>query len=518
MKKSVMDIRLNIKPIYIGFEHLYYYEGPCRMAGGEAIQPGFDAVLQGKMYKGFLGNIDKYLSDEKFNILKPSTTKGFDDWVLSDEMVDTLLVDDHETDVYLVSSNFGANTILEEFCTKTEKPIIVNPTKSFGSLAAVASYGVGSDIIPCFDWLELVRTMELLRAQKCVSKANILLAPRFGGTKAVAGGNDTFNNLIEVTKKLGTRFRYVNVHELMDQMKPLPEGGNYTTPGRETPNITEAEIEALTKMADEMMADAEPCIVDKQFLLNSLIAWKQVQKNMDLYDCSGFVAPCPDACSTRRLNEIQFTFCLTHSLNLDLGFASACEYDVTAAVVMLLLMSVSGKSAYMGNTLPIVTTEGRIELPPHINEAEVPADLTYEDAQHLYSTLHSTPCRHLHGLEKAADKYALRHFAYDQGFGAIQRHEFNDDKGQIITFCRISQDLKQMLIGTGEIAFGVGYDTDNCNGGFVFKVSDSRELFKKQMQFGLHLPIVYGDYADDLVFLAKRMGLEPVVDKVPERD
>jgi len=514
MKKSVMDVKLNIKPVFIGFEHLYYYEGPCRMAGGEAIQPGFDEIVQGKMYKGFLANIEKYLSDKKFNVLTPSTTKGYDDWALNNEMIDVLLQDDFITDVYVVFSNFGANTILEEFCTKTKKPIIMNPTKSFGSLSAVASYGIGSDIIGCYDWPDLVHTMELLRAIKCVSDANILLAPRFGGTKAVAGGNDTFNNLGEVTQKLGTRFRFVNVHELMDQMKPLPEGGNYTTPGRETPNITDAEREELSKMADEIMKDAQPCIVDKQFVLNSLSAWKQVQKLMDIYDCSGFVAPCPDACSTRRLNQQQFTFCFTHSLNLEEGFASACEYDVTAAVVMLLLMAVSGKSAYMGNTLPVTATEGRIEWPPHIDEKEIPSGITYEDASKLYTTLHSTTCRHLHGIQKAADKYALRHFAYDQGFGAIQRHEFNDDVGQKITFCRISQDLKKMLIGTGEIAFGVGFDTDNCNGGFAFKVSDAKGLFKKQMQFGLHLPIVYGDYADDLAFIAERMGLEVVMDKV----
>lgn len=514
MKKSVRDVRLTVKPIFIGFEHLYYYEGPCRMGGGDAIQPGFDEVFQGKMYKGFMANIAKYLPQETVNVLEPSITKGFDDWVLSNAMIDVLLSDEAKTDVYLVFSNFGANTILEEFCTRTKKPILMNPTKSFASLSAVASYGVGADIIACFDWPELARKLELLRAQKVVSTANLLLAPRFGGTKAVAGGNDTFNNLLEVTQKLGTRFRFINVHELMDQMKVMPEAGNHTTPGRATPNITDGEIAELEKMADEIMAEATPCIIEKKFVVNSLIAWKQVQKNMDLYDCSGFVAPCPDACSTRRLNQIQFTFCFTHSMNLEQGLASACEYDVTAAVCMLLLMAVSNKAAYMGNTLPIVTTEGRIEWPPHIDEKELPSGITYDDAKKFYSTLHSTPCRRLHGLQQAADNFALRHFAYDQGFGAIQRHDFNADKGQRLTFCRISQDLKKMLIGSGEVAFGVGFDTDNCNGGVVFKVSDARTLFKKQMEFGLHLPIVYGDYVEDLVFLAKRMGLEPVVDQI----
>ena len=67
-----------------------------------------------------------------------------------------------------------------------------------------------------------------------------------------------------------------------------------------------------------------------------------------------------------------------------------------------------------------------------------------------------------------------------------------------------------MLIVSGEIVTGTGFDTDNCNGGFVFKVADTRDLFKKQMRFGLHLPLVYGDIADDLEELAKRLGMEPV--------
>ena len=48
MKRSVTDVKLNVKPVFIGFEHQYYYEGPCRMAGGDAIKPGFDAIVQGK--------------------------------------------------------------------------------------------------------------------------------------------------------------------------------------------------------------------------------------------------------------------------------------------------------------------------------------------------------------------------------------------------------------------------------------------------------------------------------------
>ena len=509
MKRSVTDIKLTVKPVFIGFEHQYYYEGPCRMAGGDAIKPGFDAVVQGKMLKGFLANVNKYVASTGANVLEPAIVRGTDDWDIKDSYFEEMLADDQKTDLYVVMSNFGANQILVEFCCRTSKPVVMNPTKSFGAMSTAPAQRRGADILPAFDWPEVSRYCSILRAEKAVRTANILLAPRFDSTTPKAGGNDSFTCLSDVTRQLGCHFRHVNVHELMDMMNPLPEEGNATTPGRATPNITPEEVARCEEMADEMVASADPCIVDKGFLVKSLVAWTVVQKLMDLYDCSGFTAPCPDACSTRRLNEQQFTFCLAHSLNLEQGFGSACEYDITSVVCMIAEMALSNSAAYMGNTLPVVVTEGRIEWPVNVHEEDV-AGISLEDAANMYSVIHSTPCRKLHGLEAAADAYALRHFAYDQGFGAIQRHDFTADAGQKITLCRISPNLDEMLIVSGEIVTGTGFDTDNCNGGFVFKVADTRDLFKKQMRFGLHLPLVYGDIADDLEELAKRLGMEPV--------
>ena len=81
-------------------------------------------------------------------------------------------------------------------------------------------------------------------------------------------------------------------------------------------------------------------------------------------------SPCPDACSTRRLNEQQFTFCLAHARNLEQGFGSACEYDVTSVVCMIAEMALSNSAAYMGNTLPVVVTEGHIEWPVNMHEED----------------------------------------------------------------------------------------------------------------------------------------------------
>ena len=47
--RTVNDVKLNVKPIFFCMEHKYYYEGPCRMASGQALEPGFDAMVNGKI-------------------------------------------------------------------------------------------------------------------------------------------------------------------------------------------------------------------------------------------------------------------------------------------------------------------------------------------------------------------------------------------------------------------------------------------------------------------------------------
>ncbi len=506
MKKSVKDFQLNVKPVFFAMEHQYYYEGPCRMSSGDALKPGFDGVINGKIYKGFTQAIKFNLeNDPRFNVLEPATIRCTDDWDIKEEWFEEALKDDHEADFYLVNTAFGANTVIEEFCLRTKKPIAANPFKMFGQLCFASSVRRGADVIFALDWKELKSKLIGLLAEKIVRNANILCATRFGSDKAMAGGTDTFDNLNLVRDKLGTNFRYVNIHEMMDYMSPLPEGGNHTTPGRITNNITEEEIAQCEELADELMNGASFCNIEKKFVVNSLKAYKVVSKMMDYYDCSAFAAPCPDSCSTRRLNEIQFTFCLTHSLNLEQGFGSACEYDVTTALCMLIVMAISGKAAYMGNTLPCpVNEKGEINFSDPKYETDV------DTKENLYVCTHSTPCRAFHGFDNL-DEYALRHFALDAGFGAVQRHDFQKDKGQTITMIRISSDCKQMFIGKGEIVAGLGYDTDNCNGGFIFKVNDINDFFQKHARFGLHLPLVYGDYVEELSFVAERLGLEPVI-------
>ena len=265
-------------------------------------------------------------------------------------------------------------------------------------------------------------------------------------------------------------------------------------------------------MADELIAGAEEVDIDKQYVINSLVAYLTVRKNMDLKDCNGFTAPCPDVCSTRRLNEMKFTFCMTHSLNMEQGIPSACEFDTAAVLSQQALIAVSGKFPYMGNTFPIVYENGEFITRATEGLAEHKFDIMKENPENLYYMHHSVAHRRLANPNVAAP-YALRYFAYDQKFGATLRYDFDADAGKTITMCRFAPDGSCLFVCRGEIVFGSGYDRNNCTQKVIFRVNDQADAFQKQAMVGNHCCLVYGDYTKRLAGLAEALGIEAVVAK-----
>ena len=55
MIKKASEITLKVRPIALTIEHRYYYEGPCRFGQGEALQPGFDRLLNSQIAEEFMG-------------------------------------------------------------------------------------------------------------------------------------------------------------------------------------------------------------------------------------------------------------------------------------------------------------------------------------------------------------------------------------------------------------------------------------------------------------------------------
>lgn len=65
MIRKAADIKLKVLPVYAAAEHLYYYEGPCRFGQGEALQPGFDAIMTAQMISDYNAKL-KEIAPEAF--------------------------------------------------------------------------------------------------------------------------------------------------------------------------------------------------------------------------------------------------------------------------------------------------------------------------------------------------------------------------------------------------------------------------------------------------------------------
>ena len=49
MIKKTIDTVLNVRPIFVGIQHLYFYEGPCRFGEGDELMPEYDAMMNQEM-------------------------------------------------------------------------------------------------------------------------------------------------------------------------------------------------------------------------------------------------------------------------------------------------------------------------------------------------------------------------------------------------------------------------------------------------------------------------------------
>ena len=501
------EVVLNVRPVVIGFEHLYYYEGPCRFGKGEALQPGYDRLVNAQKTEEFMANLRRY-APEGVNIMDPVCGSRTDDWDNSEEMWDRFKEAILPADYLVVFCDIGVDELTIEMCQRFRKPMAITPMSAYSTPTLCAAIGSRNlcEFKGFMKWEDLGYYLGIMRARKVMQSTRVMLVSRMN-SQVSKSSVDTFISHDAITDRLGVQFRYVNLHELLDDMQPACEEGNYTTPGRRTWNLDDNDMAEIEKLADELMNNAAEVQVDRKYLINSLKAYYTVKKRMDFLDCNAFTVPCPDACSTRRINQGQFTFCLTHTLNMENGIPSACEYDVDAVLSEQALIAVSRKFPYMGNTSPLPMEGGKFQW--RFGSTEEGQAKLMSDPANVYLMQHSVAHRRISDPEKTSP-FALRHFAYDQKWGAVMRHDFDKDAGQTMTVCRFSPDGKKLFIGKGTVICGDGYDLDNCNNLVYFRVEDQKKFFEAQNNVGNHLAMVYGDYTQQLRDLAASLNVEVV--------
>ena len=75
---------------------------------------------------------------------------------------------------------------------------------------------------------------------------------------------------------------------------------------------------------------------------------------------------------------------------------------------------------------------------------------------------------------------------------------------------RIDPSCSKLFVARGEIVGGVGYGDYGCSEGVFFKVKDGNDFFQKQLDFGNHVPLVYGDCFDKVCELGHYLGMEVI--------
>jgi len=127
----------------------------------------------------------------------------------------------------------------------------------------------------------------------------------------------------------------------------------------------------------------------------------------------------------------------------------------------------------------------------------------------IVAVRHDVPALKVKGLAGPDLPYEIRGFTFN-GWGGTIRYDFTLDIGQQVTLARFDPMATKLLVAKGEIAGGGGFNQIGCSLSAHIKVEDAVELLHKEVDFGHHLAMAYGDYSHDLKELGKMMKFEVV--------
>jgi L-fucose isomerase-like protein len=172
--------------------------------------------------------------------------------------------------------------------------------------------------------------------------------------------------------------------------------------------------------------------------------------------------------------------CFAYTNLRDEGVPSACEADIISLLSMIILNYIAEKPCFMGNTF-IDTTDETLILS------------------------HCVCPRKMEGYNANPTPYTLRRYHREKFTGSLTAF-VKMKKDQEVTICRLSGDLKNMLIASGIIADSVEMEDDTyCRVKAKVKVKNPKEFIHKAT--GNHHVMVYGDYREQLKKLNEILGI-----------
>ena len=463
-KMKPMDLKIGVKPVFVQLIHSAAYEGPCRVGDKTQMDPETEKQRSEESFKRFVDGISENLSPDAV-LLDPVKIKWKDNWIIPEEEIRKLQADLEEVDFFLVSgglSQYPAITIAHRY----KKPIVmVGYVVNVDVAAYLRSRGLEGYAPMDFD--ELNHLISLMRVRKALRKTKILVVTE--GDIIPLGVVSTIWNLDDLNQRLGVDHISVPSCTLFERME----------------KHSEEERKEAENLTDELIRNAEKVHMKRDDILSSVRFYVAARKTMDELECNAFSIPCFEICAKRTAEKNKVTFCLTHTLLKDEGLPSACEGDINVLMAMTLLMYLSKKSSYMGNS-----------------------SILSKD-KNIFAINHDVPGLKMKGFNTPDLPFEIRNFTVG-GWGVTIRYDFSQDIGEPVTLARFDPMARKLLVAEGEIVGGTGFDKIGCSLGIHVKVKDAVELFHREVDFGHHLALAYGHHATDLKELGRMMGFEVI--------
>ena len=461
-----IDVKVNVKPVFAQLVHSGTYEGPCRVGREEDLAPEAERQKGRAQFEEYTRDLREN-SGRDVRLLEPVYMEWGDDFVLPEAELAKLEPDVHDADLVLIAPSGLPQYPAIAIAQRYGKPV--------GMMGWVASVDVaaylrsrGLEGYAFLDYEHLKRVLSLLKVRKAFRRTRILVAAE-GNTRVPTGVVSSIWDLEGLKRRYGVDYTCVSAMDLIYGMDDLGE----------------AERQQAEELANRLIENAEDVHMSREDVLRSVEFYLTVRRALDAYECNAFVIPCFEICVKQVLAERRVTFCLTHSLLKDRGIPSACEADTNVLMAIAMLMYLSGKSVYMGNSYLV------------------------DRGENILAVHHDVPGLKMKGLDEPDLPYEIRNFTVG-GWGATIRYDFSRDIGAPVTLARFDPTGTRVLVVKGEMAGSGGVNQVGCALSAHIKVRDIVDLFHKEMGFGHHLAVVYGDYVQDVKELGEIMGLQVV--------
>ena len=467
MMNEALNLKVKVKPVLPLLVHSGVYEGPCRVGDEKSLNPEFERSRAEEELKKFCKTLKSKLTKEA-ELLDPTIIEWGEDWVIPREELKKIDSISDGVDLFLIARSGLTQYPSIEIARRYRKPVAM-----LGQVASVdiSAYlrARGMEGYAFIDFEELNHFISLLRVRKSLRQTRILIVSD-GGMLPVGVVSSVWN-MEDVKSRFGIDYKCVPSNEVFEEMDKVLQ--------------SKSEQKKAEEITDGLVKKADRIHMEKKYILQSVNFYLAVKNLMRRYGCNSFVIPCFELCVKRIPAERKVTFCLAHSLLKDEGFPSACEGDINVLLAMTLLMYLSRKSAFMGNSYML------------------------DEKENIIALHHDVPGLKMKGLEESDLPYEIRNFTVG-GWGATIRYDFSKDKGETVTLARFNPTATKLLVTKGKIVGCGGFDMVGCSLRAEIRVPDAVRLFHKEMDFGHHLAMVYGDYTEDLRDLGKIVGFEVI--------